>query len=73
MIPRGPLDLSIAPDRTRQHGEAIDFITELQSVHTKAQEHLESSAQKYKAAADSKCREVIFAPGDLVWVFLTKE
>lgn len=73
MIPRGPLDLSIAPDRTRQHGEAIDFITELQSVHMKAQEHLESSAQKYKAAADSKCREVIFAPGDLVWVFLTKE
>lgn len=41
--------------------------------HKSAQHNLEASAAKYKAAADMKRREVIFAPGDLVWVYLTKE
>lgn len=67
------LDLSTAPDRTRHHGEAIDFINDLQVVHQQAQTNLEASSAKYKSAADVKRREVIFSPGDLVWVYLTKE
>lgn len=73
VIPRGPLDLITAPDKTRLHGEAIDFITELQSVHNMAKQHLEDSVTKYKKAAYVKRREVIFDSGDLVWVYLTKE
>lgn len=61
------------PNRTRHHGEAIDFITDLQAVHQSAQLQLEASSAKYKAAADVKRREVIFSPGGLVWVYLTKE
>lgn len=37
LIPRGPLDLATTPDRTRHHGEAIDFIQDLQDVHKRAQ------------------------------------
>lgn len=73
VIPRCPLDLATTPDRTRHHGEAIDFLEDLQQVHRQAQENLTLSAEKYKAAADTKRREVIFSPGDLVWVYLTRD
>ena len=73
IIPRGPLDLTTAPDKTHYHGEAIDFITDMQSVHHLAKQQLEASVAKYKKAADTKRREVLFEPGDLVWVYLTTE
>lgn len=73
LVPRCPLDLTTAPDKTRHHGEAIDFITDLQSLHQEAQRHLEASSTKYKLDADAKRREVIFQAGDLIWVYLTKE
>lgn len=73
IVPRCPLDLLTLPDKTRHHGEAVDFITDLEALHRTAQQHLEASASKYKQAADSKRREVLFEPCDLVWVYLTKE
>ncbi|KAL0741258.1 hypothetical protein Bca4012_082771 [Brassica carinata] len=59
--------------RTRVHGEAVDFVTELQDVHRLALEKLQTSTARYKHDADKKRRELIFAPGDLVWVVLTKD
>ena len=73
LIPRAPLDLSTLPDRTRTHGEAIDFVTELHDVHRLARDNLAASTARYKQDADKKQRELIFQPGDLVWVVLTKE
>lgn len=73
LVPRCPLDLSTLPDKTRLHGEAIDFVTDLQQLHQQAHANLEASAAKYKAAADERRREVLFAPGDMVWVYMTKE
>lgn len=73
VIPRCPLDLTTLPDKTRHHGEAIDFVRDLQQLHQQAQSNLEASAAKYKTAADEKRREVLFAPGDMVWVYMTKE
>ena len=29
IVPRGPLDLTLLPYKTRLHGEAVDFVTEL--------------------------------------------
>lgn len=72
-IPRCPLDLTTLPDKARHHGEALDFVNDLQQLHQQAQHNLESAAAKYKAAVDEKRREVIFAPGDLVLIYLTKE
>lgn len=51
----------------------MDFVTDLQKLHQQAHDHLEASAAKYKSAADEKRREVLFVPGDLVWVYMTKE
>lgn len=60
------LYLTNAPVKTRHHIEAINFINGLQYLHKQAQQHLESSSAKYNQAADTKRREVIFQPGDLV-------
>lgn len=73
IVPRCPLDLSLLPDKSRLHGTAVDFVAELESVHRSARVQLEKTTAKYKKAADSKRREVLFSPGDLVWVYLTKD
>lgn len=72
-IPRCPLDLAPLPDKTRVHGKASEFVSSLQETHKLVAKNLESSAQKYKARADLRRCELIFSPGDLVWVVLTKD
>lgn len=73
LLPRCPLDLAVIPDKIRFHGEAVDFVSELEAVHRRTMEKLEQSVAKYKASADTKRREVLFKVGDQVWVYLTKE
>ena len=51
----------------------MEFVNDLQQLHQQAQNNLETSAAKYKSAADAKRQEVLFAPGDLDWIYLTKE
>lgn len=73
MVPRCPLDLAPLPDATRLHGGAADFVSSLQEVHRVVAQNLSEASQKYKARADKRRREVIFEPGELVWVVLTKD
>lgn len=73
LVPRCPMDLSTLPDRTRFHGQAVDFVEDQQALHKHAKVNLESAQAKYKEAADVKRREVDFKVGDLVWVVLTKD
>lgn len=73
LIPRGPLDLSVAPDRTRFHGCACDAVEEFHSIHQQVRDNLEAAASKYKAKVDLHRRDVQFNVGDLVWAVLTKD
>lgn len=73
IISHGPLGLSTASDKTRLHGQTIDFVEDLQLIHYEAQHHLESTASSYKLATDEHKRKVNFAPKDLVWVVLTND
>lgn len=73
LLPRGPIDLASLPDRKRLHGVADDFIDDIHKVHDQVVSNLESSSSKYKAAADSHHRCVVFEVGDLVWAFLTRD
>lgn len=41
IIPRCPLDLTTVPDKTRHHGEAVDFVYDMQAIHRQAQSNLE--------------------------------
>ncbi|CAA7023990.1 unnamed protein product [Microthlaspi erraticum] len=71
LVPHSSLDFSPLPDKTRLHGQTVDFV--LVYIHRQAKMNLELSTAKYKAAADVKRREVIFEPDDLVRVSLTRE
>ena len=73
IVPRGPLDLTVMPDKSRLHGQAVDFVDNLQLVHQHAQTSLETTKSSYKKDADKHRREVNFQAGDLVWVVLTKD
>lgn len=73
MIPRCPLDLAPLPDKNRFHGKASEFVSSLQEVHKMVSHNLAESNAKYKAHADSRRRELLFEPGDMVWVVLTKD
>lgn len=73
MIPRGPTDLGIAPDATRDHAHAVDFVATLSSIHSQVHDNLQVASAKYKAAADRHRRYVHFKVGDFVWAVLTKE
>lgn len=72
-IPRGPLDLSIAPDRNRFHGRACDLVEEFVELHQQVRDNLEAATMKYKTAVDVHRRELQFKVGDKVWAVLTKD
>lgn len=65
--------MTTVPDPSRLHGQASDFVAALKDTHEQVSTNLSHLAQKYKFSADSRRREVIFEPGDLVWVVLTKD
>ena len=73
IFPRAPDDLSFLPDRIRFHGDASAFVDNILETHVRTTQMLESSASKYKTAADSRRRRLVFDAGDVVWVHLTRD
>lgn len=73
LVPRGPLDLSLEPDRTRFHGRACDLVDAFVELHETVRANLEAATSKYKSAVDVHRRELHFNVGDKVWAVLTKE
>ena len=73
ILPRAPVDLSFLPDQTRLHGDASAFVDNFLETHVRTTQQLESSASKYKTAADSRRHRLVFEAGDLVWVHLTSD
>ncbi|XP_020887113.1 uncharacterized protein LOC110229999 [Arabidopsis lyrata subsp. lyrata] len=73
IVPRGPVDLSVTPDATRDHGQAVDFVIDLSFIHAQVHDNLQVSSAKYKAEADRHRRDVQFRVGDLVWAVLTRD
>lgn len=73
IVPRGSNDLGLAPDLSRDHGQAIDFVADISSIHAKVHDNLQLSSAKYKASADRHRRDLQFRVGDLVWAVLTRE
>lgn len=73
IVPRGPIDLEVAPDASRDHGQAIDFVVNASVIHAQDHDNLQLSTAKYKESSDSHRRDVKFKVGDRVWAVLTCE
>ncbi|XP_010412456.1 PREDICTED: uncharacterized protein LOC104698758 [Camelina sativa] len=73
LLPRGPLELLAVPDLRRFHGRVVDFVDALKETHQQACNQLELSARHYKDKADAKRWELVFQPGDKVWVVLIRD
>lgn len=73
IVPRGPIDLVVLPDATRDHGEAVDFVATVSHIHQQVHDNLQVTSAKYKEAADQHRRDIHFSVGDKVWAVLTKE
>jgi len=53
--------------------EATKRVQEIQELHKKIKDKIEQSNASYQAQANKHRKQVIFNPGDLVWVHLRKE
>uniref|UniRef100_A0A2N9HUX4 Reverse transcriptase n=1 Tax=Fagus sylvatica TaxID=28930 RepID=A0A2N9HUX4_FAGSY len=57
----------------RVHPKAEELAEMMQRVHADVKKQLEAANEKYKAAVNKHRREVLFEPGQLVWVMISKE
>ncbi|CAA7027706.1 unnamed protein product [Microthlaspi erraticum] len=73
VIPRGPVNLSVAPDITRDHGQTIDFVADVSFIHSQVHDNLQVASVKYKMDADRHRRDLQFSVGDYVWAVLTRD
>lgn len=46
IIPRGPLDLGVAPDLSRYNAQAVDFVGSLAHIHGTVHDNLQVSSDK---------------------------
>jgi DNA recombination-dependent growth factor C len=67
------LDLVQLPMPKRVHPKAEELAEMMQRVHADVKKQLEAANEKYKAAVNKHKREVLFEPGQLVWVMISKE
>jgi hypothetical protein len=73
MQPRGVSELRDLEQNEFISARAEDFAAEMQALHSKIKERLQSSNWEYKRRVDQHRRELEFKVGDLVLSHLRKE
>ena len=71
--PETPLNFSELPSsmcRSRYGASKAEFV---KNMHMKVKEKLEAKMAKLKVRVDQKRKEVLFEPGDLVWLHMRHE
>ena len=71
--PLTPTDLMPLPRNEHVNVSGIDKAKMLKELHKDARDSLQRSAETYAKYANRGRREVIFQPGDYVWVHMRKE
>lgn len=56
-VTRGPIDLGVLLDITRDHGEAVEFVSNVNHMRQLKHDNLQLASAKYKEAADRHRRE----------------
>ncbi|KAF8090857.1 hypothetical protein N665_0463s0016 [Sinapis alba] len=71
--PETPLDLAELPNPMYCNRDGASKAEFVKNLHRKVKERLEEKANKVKAKLDQKRKEVLFKPGDLVWLHMRPE
>ncbi|KAK1664967.1 hypothetical protein QYE76_053126 [Lolium multiflorum] len=71
--PITPLDLLPLPIHERVNMEASKRADFVQKIHVKTKELIEKKGKSNAARMNKKCKEMLFEPGDMVWVHFRKD
>jgi hypothetical protein len=71
--PTAPVVLLSLPVQERVNFDASKWAELIKNLHEKAQANIEKMTKKYEKRANKGRRQMLFEPGDLVWVHLRKE
>jgi transposase InsO family protein len=73
LIPRAPIDLMPLPTSEKLNFDAKQRAELMLKLHETTKENIERMNSKYKLAGDKGRKQLIFEPGDLVWLHLRKD
>jgi hypothetical protein len=71
--PTAPIDLLSLPMQKWVNFDASKRAELIKNLHEKARVNIEKMTKKYEKRANKGRRQMLFEPGDLVWVHLRKE
>jgi len=72
-LPRAPIDIMPLPSSEKLNFDAHRRAELMLKLHETTKENIEHMNAKYKLAGDKGRRQLIFEPGDLVWLHLRKD
>ena len=72
-IPRAPIDLLPLPSSVQHNLDATQRAELIVKLHATVKQNIERMNAKYKMYGDKGRKELIFEPGDLVWLHLCKD
>ena len=71
--PRAPIDLLPLPSSKKVNFDAKQRAELILKMHELTKDNIEHMNAKYKLAGDNGRKHVVFAPRDLVWLYLRKD
>ena len=70
LLPRAPIDLMQLPTSEKLNIDGKQRAEMMSKLHETTKENIERMNAKYNLAGDKGRRQLIFEPGDLVWLHL---
>jgi hypothetical protein len=71
--PGAPIDLITLAPVDKNSREAEDKAESMKKIHQQVVENIEKKTLQYKTQADKGRKEVVFEPGDWVWLYMRHE
>jgi hypothetical protein len=68
LIPRAPIDLMLLPTSEKLNFDAKQRVELMLKLHETTKENIERMNSKYNLAGDKGRKQLIFEPGELVWL-----
>jgi hypothetical protein len=72
-IPRSPIDLFSLDAEDAPHIDAVAHVEQMIDLHKHTHQNIAAANAKYQVAGSKERKHVTFAPGDMVWLHLSKD